>query len=76
MARETKVAFWTSQVAQQKAWIDRCGGDLAGYVKTYGSKDDPKHSGDGGEAIYAADTGALKKYEEELTLAKVRAGVA
>lgn len=76
MARETRVQFWTKQVEEQKAWIVRCGGNLAGYVGNYGSKDDPKHSGDGGEAIYEADTNALKTYEANLASAKRRAGVA
>jgi hypothetical protein len=45
-------------VAEQTEWMERCGQGsptLAGYLKTYGSASDPEHSGDGAEAIYAAD---------------------
>jgi hypothetical protein len=33
-------------VWDQRLWMDKCGSDLPGYVKTYGAK---------GRAIYAAD---------------------
>jgi hypothetical protein len=39
----------------EREWMAERGGTLAGYLKTYGSVNDPVHSGDGGEAIYAAD---------------------
>lgn len=48
-------------IQQQEAWIQQCGGDLAGYIANYGSKNDPNHSGDGGEAIYAADVAQLTR---------------
>ena len=51
------------QIAEQRDWIAEHGGSLAGYVERYGSKDDPKHYGDGGELIYAADVGALRRLE-------------
>lgn len=47
------------KIDEQRKWIEDHGGDLAGYVERYGSADDPDHYGDGGEAIYAADRGAL-----------------
>ena len=47
------------QINDQARWIDEHGGDLAGYVARYGSSGDPKHYGDGGEAIFAADYNAL-----------------
>jgi hypothetical protein len=47
-------------IQEQEDWIKAHGGDLAGYVARYGSADDPDHYGDGGEAIYKADTDALK----------------
>lgn len=47
------------RIDEQKRWIEEHGGDLAGYIARYGSKDDPDHYGDGGEAIYAADKAAL-----------------
>lgn len=46
-------------IADQEAWIENHGGDLAGYVARYGSASDPDHYGNGGEAIYKADTDAL-----------------
>lgn len=69
------VAQWTKRVSEQKEWIAKCGGDLAGYVAKYGSKDDPKHHGDGGEAIYEADTQALAQYEYSLAAARRQAGL-
>lgn len=50
-------------IQEQRDWIAEHGGDLAGYVERYGSKDDPRHYGDGGEAIYKADTDALRELE-------------
>lgn len=41
--------------------MERCGGSREGYIANYGSKDDPRHSGDGGEAIFAADQRHLDK---------------
>jgi hypothetical protein len=54
-----------AEVRAQREWIEACGGDLAGYVATYGSKDDPEHYGYGGEAIYAADMAQLQRLEEQ-----------
>ncbi len=45
----------------QSKWIASHGGDLAGYVRRYGSVNEPLHYGDGGEAIYAADIGAMER---------------
>ena len=53
--RYGSVEYWRNAVAEQVAWMEKCGGNLAGYVEKYGSKDDPEHSGNGGEAIYQAD---------------------
>jgi hypothetical protein len=52
-----------AEVRAQREWIEACGGDLAGYVATYGSKEAPEHSGDGGEAIYAADMAQLQRLQ-------------
>jgi len=54
-----RLAFLRKQIDEQKNWIADHGGNLAGYVMRYGSASDPKHYGDGGEAIYMADTAAL-----------------
>ena len=51
-------------VEEQIRWIEEHGGNLEGYVKRYGSKDEHDHYGQGGEAIYEADVRAL----EELVL--------
>ena len=59
-------------IAEQEDWIAAHGGDLAGYVERYGSKDDPEHYGDGGEAIYKADRGALDDLLVRRDRARVR----
>lgn len=50
-------------VHEQSKWIEECGGSLPGYILRYGSKEDPEHYGDGGEAIWAADYAELQKRE-------------
>jgi len=50
-----------AEIAAQVRWIEEHGGTMAGYVRRYGSRDDPHHYGDGGEAIYHADTDALSR---------------
>lgn len=54
------------RIADQMQWIEQHGGSLPGYVERYGSKDDAKHFGDGGELIYAADVAALDNLTQEL----------
>ena len=49
------------RVLYEQQWLSEHGGDLAGYVRRYGSADDERHYGDGGEAIYAADSAALDR---------------
>lgn len=67
MAKETMCERYTRLVAEQKAWIKSCGGTLAGYIERYGSVvDNPNCVGNGGEAIYRADTEALARHEEQL----------
>jgi hypothetical protein len=61
----SRLEEWSKIVEEQRAWIKSRGGDLQGYIATYGSKTDPDHFGDGGEAIYAADVASLRKYEAE-----------
>lgn len=51
----TKLKKAHDALIEQIQWMEKCGGTLAGYIAHYGSKDDPEHSGDGGEAIWAAD---------------------
>ena len=57
----TKRKTLDAYIEEQRQWIARCGGNLLGYTLNYGSKDDPNHSGDGAEAIYAADRGELDR---------------
>ena len=45
-------------------WFEDHGGCLSGYVERYGSKDDPNHYGNGGEAIFKADYDALNTAKE------------
>ncbi len=58
MAQKRK-QFWINRVGAERLWMDEHGGCEAAYVERYGSKDDPKHYGNGGEAIYKADKDAL-----------------
>lgn len=68
-ARLSRVDKLRARIVEQRAWMANCGGDLPGYIASYGSKADPEHSGDGGEAIYAADRAALDRMLEELATA-------
>lgn len=62
------------QLEVQLRWIEGCGGSLAGYVERYGSKDDPQHSGSGGEAIYAADVNELNRIRLAIKRREARRG--
>ena len=64
--RGRKIAWLEHEIHAQKEWIARCGGDVQGYVENYGSKDEPGHSGNGGEAIYEADAQQLAGLEKRL----------
>lgn len=50
-------------IADQIAWIRRCGGDLAGYIANYGPRRDAM--GEDGtayaRAVYSADLGELQR---------------
>jgi hypothetical protein len=67
-----RVTRLRSQVAEQERWMESCGGDLAGYIKNCGSKNDTEYSGDGGEAIYAADLNELNRLKGLLAEAERR----
>jgi hypothetical protein len=64
--RQSKREFLERELESQRVWVREHGGDLAGYVLRYGSKDDPEHYGDGGEAIFAADSAHLRDLEEKV----------
>jgi hypothetical protein len=103
-----RILMLRNQIRQQKEWIGRCGGDLAGYIANYGDPGVPpldsngkpavfevpadkvslfsnykrlpeaeqtnpgfvkiykKHCGDGGTAIYKADSDSLAILEKAL----------
>jgi hypothetical protein len=63
-----RLGWLRRQIEAQREWIAEHGGDEAGYVFHYGSKDSPSHYGDGGEAIYEADRGELTRLEEQMYL--------
>lgn len=49
----------------EKKWMEEHGDNEAAYILRYGSKNDPEHYGDGGEAIYAADKAVFDRAEAE-----------
>jgi hypothetical protein len=59
--RTTKKTRALAAMMDQLKWVADHGNDLAGYMARYGSKLDPDHYGNGGEAIYAADMAELRK---------------
>ena len=63
------VEYWRNAVSEQIAWMARCGVDLTGYVTKYGSKDNPDHCGEGGEAIYQADCNELERVTQKFNKA-------
>lgn len=65
MARESKRARLDRLIREQRRWVEEHGGSLSGYIARYGSASEPRHYGDGGEAIYAADSAALQRLEED-----------
>jgi hypothetical protein len=67
-----KLEEWSKILDDQKKWIGEHGGDLAGYVTRYGSRDEREHFGEGGEAIYDHDMETLLKYREEFYRAVIQ----
>lgn len=66
LRRWEKRVWLERAIADQLKWIADHGESLPGYVAHYGSADDANHYGNGGEAIYAADMGELKRLTSEL----------
>lgn len=62
-----------ARVADQRRWIEQCGKTLWGYIDRYGEPGDDNCMGDGGRAIWAADTGELAVLEQELAVLEGRA---
>lgn len=63
--KRTKLESARYWLAEERKFFAEHGGCLSAYITRYGSKDDPDHYGDGGEAIYAADRDALRRKEVE-----------
>ena len=66
-----KIEILNKRVADQRKWIESCGGDLLGYIANYGDPNIPNAKGqpmfgDGGTLIYQADTQRLRILEREL----------
>ena len=57
--------FWIKERDSQRKWFADHGSSLYAYVERYGSADDEKYYGDGGEAIYKADKGAFDLAEKK-----------
>lgn len=66
--REGEAQRLRERIAHERAWIERCGGSLQGYIERYGSYHDVVHSGEGGEIIYASDLARLHNYVAQLRL--------
>lgn len=72
--RSSQLIKARARLAEQRRWIDRCGGSLGGYLMRYGSAADPLRDspdgpgriGDGGEAIWKADKAELDALEAEV----------
>ena len=61
MAHKTKLEWVREEIVRQQKWIKEHGETKLGYIERYGSVHDEKHYGNGGEAIYEADTAALAR---------------
>lgn len=69
-AREVARLRVIGKVADQRRWIEDHGGDRLGYVARYGSMNDERRIGDGGELIYEADLARLREFEDRLLALK------
>jgi hypothetical protein len=47
MAKERKIERLAREVQEQRAWIERCGGSLAGYINHYGDPGIPPLNDEG-----------------------------
>jgi hypothetical protein len=65
---------------EQRAWMEKCGGNLSGYIARYGDTDGDPHKpvdeagryGLGGEFIYQADLGVLRQAQERVRSLEAR----
>lgn len=56
--------FWIKLLAEQRKWIEQCGGDLAGYIANYHGKH--KRTVENATGIYNADMGELERIQQLL----------
>ena len=70
------VVKWQRIVNEQAAWMSSCGGDLAGYIEHYGNPGRDKCYGDGGTAIWKADSDAYAKLLDYRNAAQVKLNLA
>lgn len=62
----SKINMLKKFIDEQKKWIADHGGDLNGYIARYGIPGTDSCYGNGGEAIYKADSDALRAFETQL----------
>jgi hypothetical protein len=72
MARLTATQQLEYEIRALQEFIEATGG-LSGYVQRYGVKGEPNCRGEGGEAIFRADTDALFDLKEKLAKKQKRA---
>jgi hypothetical protein len=60
-----------ARLTEERRWMSEHGDNLGAYILRYGSKNDPEHYGNGGEAIYAADKAKMDEAEAEALAAIV-----
>jgi len=54
---------------EQREWIEKCGGDLAGYIANYHGK--YGRTVENAAAIYHADLGELHRIEDRLAIPSI-----
>lgn len=62
MARKTKAESLREAIIQQRKWIERCGGDLAGYIANYGDPGIPPVDEDGNRKVIEAKPGDVRLF--------------
>ena len=59
----TKSEHLAQEIVDQERWLIDRGASREGYVEYYGSRNDPEHYGEGGEAIFLADVECYAKLQ-------------
>lgn len=60
--RNREIVRTREQIRRQRRWIEEHGSDRVGYIQRY------RNYGDGGEAIWQADSNELRALESKLAL--------